>query len=478
MKPSSKRQLVREPVHPKLQPKNGAPLFEYTDNGGFVHAPSLNHASAAAVLRAGYMAHATKRASGRYGGEPVVGAGAARAVDSPGDPARPDDGGAARLSVRARIARSRLGEQRLEPQPLHLLVSRQVSLRAASGEAEGERRAGRGVRAAGEHRSEQRGERREAGRGVTGRHRRLSRHDRRHHRGRANGDPRGARQARRLARCGEGSASVGERVPAGAGQLRPHQRHGECAAGGAHPGGHPGGGHAAQQPLQLHQSRHAPLRAARPQRREQQPVGADRHDAAREDGARYEQVAGRHPRRSGGDHLQHRPAPGRRLTHRRADGERGPAARAADRSRLHGRLRAEHRQERSGQGVAHRGVGDREPRGVRVSPGEGAGRRSAGGDRVPPARERLGHQDAWRAAADAAHAPRDDRGIASAARGGLRSAVEEEHVGSREPQGLRRRGPRRARGRGASHARRARHRDWQPHCRRADQAERRIAEGE
>ncbi len=57
--PSTKRQLVREPVHPKLQPPNGAPLFEYTDNGGFVHAPSLNHASAAAVLRSGYMTHAT-----------------------------------------------------------------------------------------------------------------------------------------------------------------------------------------------------------------------------------------------------------------------------------------------------------------------------------------------------------------------------------------------------------------------------------
>jgi hypothetical protein len=59
VRPSTKRQLVREPVHPKLQPKDGAPLFEYTDSGGFVHAPSLNHASAAAVLRSGYMSHAT-----------------------------------------------------------------------------------------------------------------------------------------------------------------------------------------------------------------------------------------------------------------------------------------------------------------------------------------------------------------------------------------------------------------------------------
>ncbi|MBC8086844.1 MAG: hypothetical protein H7Z40_06230 [Phycisphaerae bacterium] len=59
VRPSSKRQIVREPVHEKLQPENGATLYEYSDNGGFVHAPSLNHASAAAVLRSGYMSHAT-----------------------------------------------------------------------------------------------------------------------------------------------------------------------------------------------------------------------------------------------------------------------------------------------------------------------------------------------------------------------------------------------------------------------------------
>lgn len=34
------------------------PLYEYADNGGFVHAPSLNHASTAAVLRSGYLSHA------------------------------------------------------------------------------------------------------------------------------------------------------------------------------------------------------------------------------------------------------------------------------------------------------------------------------------------------------------------------------------------------------------------------------------
>jgi predicted nucleic acid-binding Zn-ribbon protein len=59
VKPASRRQVVTDTVPAKLVPKNNAPLFEYIDNGGFVHAPSLNQASAAAVLRSGYMSHAT-----------------------------------------------------------------------------------------------------------------------------------------------------------------------------------------------------------------------------------------------------------------------------------------------------------------------------------------------------------------------------------------------------------------------------------
>ncbi len=59
VKPASRRQVVSQGVPEKLIPKNNAPLFEYADNGGFVHAPSLNQASAAAVLRSGYMSHAT-----------------------------------------------------------------------------------------------------------------------------------------------------------------------------------------------------------------------------------------------------------------------------------------------------------------------------------------------------------------------------------------------------------------------------------
>jgi uncharacterized coiled-coil DUF342 family protein len=59
VRPSSKRQLAQDEVPAPLQPPNGKPVYEYADNGGFVHAPSINHATAAAVLRSGYLSHAT-----------------------------------------------------------------------------------------------------------------------------------------------------------------------------------------------------------------------------------------------------------------------------------------------------------------------------------------------------------------------------------------------------------------------------------
>ena len=58
LRPGDKRQVVRAGVPDKLRPPKGEPLFEYTNNGGFVHAPSLNQASAAAVLRSGYLSDA------------------------------------------------------------------------------------------------------------------------------------------------------------------------------------------------------------------------------------------------------------------------------------------------------------------------------------------------------------------------------------------------------------------------------------
>jgi hypothetical protein len=59
VRPSAKRRVVSETVPVKLQPINQKPLYEYADNGGFVHAPSINQATAAAVLRSGYLNHAT-----------------------------------------------------------------------------------------------------------------------------------------------------------------------------------------------------------------------------------------------------------------------------------------------------------------------------------------------------------------------------------------------------------------------------------
>src|SRR5437667_2141619 len=58
LRPAAKRQIIREGVPDKLLPPAGEPLFEYAENGGFVHCPSLNQACAAAVLRSGYLSYA------------------------------------------------------------------------------------------------------------------------------------------------------------------------------------------------------------------------------------------------------------------------------------------------------------------------------------------------------------------------------------------------------------------------------------
>lgn len=57
LKPAA-RKIATENIPDKLKPANGAPLYEYDDNNGFVHAPSINQAAAAAVLRSGYVSHA------------------------------------------------------------------------------------------------------------------------------------------------------------------------------------------------------------------------------------------------------------------------------------------------------------------------------------------------------------------------------------------------------------------------------------
>lgn len=59
VRPDARRQLVQDTIPESLRPPQGQPLYEYADNGGFVHAPSVNHATAAAVLRSGYLSHAS-----------------------------------------------------------------------------------------------------------------------------------------------------------------------------------------------------------------------------------------------------------------------------------------------------------------------------------------------------------------------------------------------------------------------------------
>ena len=59
VRPAQNQRISNDAVPTKLRPTNNNDIFTYPTgkNGGFVHAPSINHASAAAVLRAGYLSH-------------------------------------------------------------------------------------------------------------------------------------------------------------------------------------------------------------------------------------------------------------------------------------------------------------------------------------------------------------------------------------------------------------------------------------
>jgi hypothetical protein len=59
VRPASRTQVSVEQIPEALRPANNAPVYEYADNGGYVHTPSINHASAAAILRSGYLSHAS-----------------------------------------------------------------------------------------------------------------------------------------------------------------------------------------------------------------------------------------------------------------------------------------------------------------------------------------------------------------------------------------------------------------------------------
>src|SRR5690606_29432124 len=56
---TTRRRIIPERSLPERIRRSTGELYESTANGGFVHAPSMNHATAAALLRSGYLTHAT-----------------------------------------------------------------------------------------------------------------------------------------------------------------------------------------------------------------------------------------------------------------------------------------------------------------------------------------------------------------------------------------------------------------------------------
>ena len=62
--PAARQQVQPSQLPSQLQPTDGSPVYTYADNGGYVQAPSINHASAAAVLRSGFLSHADAASPG------------------------------------------------------------------------------------------------------------------------------------------------------------------------------------------------------------------------------------------------------------------------------------------------------------------------------------------------------------------------------------------------------------------------------
>jgi len=59
LKPAARNVVPTQSIPVPLQPADKGAVYRYTNNGGYVHAPSINHASAAAILRSGYLSHAS-----------------------------------------------------------------------------------------------------------------------------------------------------------------------------------------------------------------------------------------------------------------------------------------------------------------------------------------------------------------------------------------------------------------------------------
>ncbi len=58
VRPSPRQKVSTQNIPAPLRPTDGSPVYQYANNGGLVQAPSINHASTAALLRGGYLSHA------------------------------------------------------------------------------------------------------------------------------------------------------------------------------------------------------------------------------------------------------------------------------------------------------------------------------------------------------------------------------------------------------------------------------------
>ncbi len=55
-----------QPIDTAIPGEEGSPIYAQANNGGFIHAPSLDHAATAAILRSGYLAQNSRRDSSQF----------------------------------------------------------------------------------------------------------------------------------------------------------------------------------------------------------------------------------------------------------------------------------------------------------------------------------------------------------------------------------------------------------------------------
>ncbi|GJM36353.1 MAG: hypothetical protein DHS20C18_53540 [Saprospiraceae bacterium] len=66
LKPETRTAMTASDLPDDLRPANGSTVYKSEDNAGLLHAPSLDHAAAAALLMAGYRNHATPQEPGAF----------------------------------------------------------------------------------------------------------------------------------------------------------------------------------------------------------------------------------------------------------------------------------------------------------------------------------------------------------------------------------------------------------------------------